>query len=201
MSSTVNFIAAAARDGKMAVLNRAGFKICSLCGFGLRSDEKPPSPHKTPLGRDCRGVLTYPYPDLGHEFRSDILDLRIEGYSNPDRAFWLSLLYALLEGASKSLEVSRDDLDGCLYPYEGDPTRPAIILFDDVPGGAGHVKRLVESQDKLKHLLEKTRDKVKGGCGCGEETSCYGCLRNYRNQFCHDELKRGIVKNFLERIL
>jgi hypothetical protein len=199
MLGTINFIAAAARDGKMAVLNRAGFRICSLCGFGLRSNEKPPNPHKTPLGKDCRGTLTY--TDLGHEFKTDILDLKIESYSNPDRAFWLSLLYALLEGASKSLEVSRDDLDGCLYPYAGDPTKPAIILFDDVPGGAGHVKRLAESRGTLKHLLETTRDKVKGDCGCGEETSCYGCLRNYRNQFCHDELKRGLVKRFLERLL
>ena len=75
----------------------------------------------------------------------------------------------------------------------------AIILFDDVPGGAGHVKRLAE-KDALKRLLEATRGKVKGGCGCGEETSCYRCLRNYRNQFCHDQLKRGLVKYFLERL-
>ena len=197
MLDTINFIATTAREGKMAVLNRAGFKVCTLCGFGLRSEEKPPNPHKTPLGKDCRGTLIY--TDLGHEFRSDILDFKIKGYSNSDKAFWLSLLYALLEGASESLEVSRDDLDGCLYPYAGDPTKPAIILFDDVPGGAGHVKRLA-SPDMLRHLLETTRDKV-SNCECGEETSCYGCLRNYRNQFCHDELKRGIVKNFLERIL
>lgn len=195
---TVKFVAAAARDGKMAVLNWAGFKICNLCGFGLRSNEKVPNSHKTPLGKDCRGTLTS--TDLGHEFRSDILDLKIKGYSNPDRTFWLSLLYALLEGASESLEVSRDDLDGCLYPYAGDPTKPAIILFDDVPGGAGHVKCLA-SPYMLKRLLEKTKDKVQGNCGCGEETSCYSCLRNYRNQFCHDELKRGMIKEFLEGLL
>jgi hypothetical protein len=169
-----------------------------LCGFGLRSNEKVPNSHKTPLGKDCRGTLTY--TDLGHEFRSDILDLKIKGYSNPDRTFWLSLLYALLEGASESLEINRDDLDGCLYPYAGDPTKPAIILFDDVPGGAGHVKHLA-SPYMLKRLLEKTKDKVQGNCGCGEETSCYGCLRNYRNQFCHDELKRGMIKEFLEGLL
>jgi ATP-dependent helicase YprA (DUF1998 family) len=195
---TIKFVAAAARDGKMAVLNRVGFKICNLCGFGLRSNEKAPNPHKTPLGKDCRGTLTY--TDLGHEFRSDILDLKIKDYSNPNRTFWLSLLYALLEGASESLEINRDDLDGCLYPYAGDPTKSAIILFDDVPGGAGHVKRLA-SPYMLKRLLEKTKDKVQGNCGCGEETSCYGCLRNYRNQFCHEELKRGMIKESLEGLL
>ena len=112
----------------------------------------------------------------------------------------MSLLYALLEGASESIEVSRDDLDGCLYPYDGDPAKPAIILFDDVPGGAGHVKRIAECEDSLKQLIQKSMDKV--NCQrCGEETSCYNCLRNYHNQYCHDELKRGLVKEFLENIV
>ena len=128
------------------------------------------------------------------------MDLKFKGYSNPDRAFWLSLLYALLEGASESLEISRDDLDGCLYPYEGDPTKPAIILFDDVPGGAGHVKRIIENKNGLRLLLDKSIDKV--NCSrCGEETSCYNCLRNYRNQYCHNELKRGLVKEFLGQLI
>lgn len=39
-----------------------------------------------------------------------------EGYSNPDIGFWHSLLYAILEGASESLDIDRQDLDGCLYP-------------------------------------------------------------------------------------
>ncbi len=195
----IKFIIATAHDGKMALLNRAGFKVCNSCGFGLRINEKSPNPHKTPLGKDCKGTLFR--TDLGHEFRTDIVDLKVEGYSNPDRAFWLSFLYALLEGASESLEISRDDLDGCLYPYAGDPTKPAMILFDNVPGGAGHVKRLAENSSMLKRLLEATKDKVRGNCGCGEETSCYSCLRNYRNQFCHDELKRGMIKEFLEGLL
>lgn len=194
----VNVIATASRDGKMAVLNRGGYRICSVCGYGIRSGQKISNPHKNPLGRDCKGTLMR--VDLGHEFRSDVLDLKFRGCSIADRGFWLSLLYALLEGASESIEVSRDDLDGCLYPYEGDPTKPAIILFDDVPGGAGHVKRIAESKDSLRQLIEKSMDKVK--CQrCGEETSCYNCLRNYHNQYCHDELKRGLVKEFLERIL
>jgi len=36
-------------------------------------------------------------------------------------------------------------------------------------------------------------------CECGGElrnTTCCGCLRNYRNQFCHDELERGMLIDF-----
>jgi hypothetical protein len=38
-------------------------------------------------------------------------------------------------------------------------------------------------------------------CECGEETSCYECLRNFRNQYYHDQLSRGQARDFLEQIL
>ena len=81
---------------------------------------------------------------------------------------------------------------GCLYPYVD---KISLVLFDNVPGGAGHVKRLIEGQnlcEALKNVLERVKK-----CTCGEETSCYGCLRNYQNQFCHEQLKRGIIGKFL----
>ena len=189
-----------ARHGQLAVVNRAGFKICSQCGFAVHAshDHKPPKAHQTAWGRPCTGALTF--SDLGHEFLSDILDLRIQGYMPRNKHFWLSLLYALLEGASSALSVRRQDLDGCLYPYAGRNMAPALVLFDDVPGGAGHVYRVGEYFDAV---LRAACDRVDGRCGCGGgrggpgDTSCYGCLRNYRNQFCHDDLSRGEVAQFL----
>jgi len=38
-------------------------------------------------------------------------------------------------------------------------------------------------------------------CTCGAEqghASCYGCLRNYQNQFCHERLDRRVVIDFFE---
>ena len=37
-------------------------------------------------------------------------------------------------------------------------------------------------------------------CDCGEETSCYGCLRNYKNQRIHDILRRDLALKVLRRI-
>ena len=191
-----------ARHGKLAVVNRAGFKICSRCGFGLRASHKFSGSHQTAWGRDCTGTLTF--SDLGHEFLSDILDLRIQVDTIQQEDFWLSLLYALLEGASAALSVRRQDLDGCLYPYAGRHMAPALVLFDNVPGGAGHVGRVGKH---LEGVLQAARDRVDGRCGCGGgpagpgDTSCYGCLRNYRNQFCHDQLSRGEVFRFLQNML
>lgn len=76
---------------------------------------------------------------------------------------------------------------------------PALVLFDDVPGGAGYVRRIAQNKDTLRSVLQAALRKLER-CRCGGEqrdTSCYGCLRNYHNQFCHDELERGTVIDFL----
>jgi hypothetical protein len=182
-------------NGQLAVLNRAGFRVCFRCGFAerIKASGRAARAHQTPQGKDCSGTMMM--TDLGHEFRTDVLRLDFAGHHG-GREFWLSLLYTLLEGASESLAVPRTDLDGCLYPYRGSSV-PSLVLFDNVPGGAGHVRRLAESEEAIQRMLRSARDKVSGECGCGEETSCYGCLQNYQNQMVHDDLKRGLAHEFL----
>ena len=64
-------------------------------------------------------------------------------------------------------------------------------------GGAGHAHFLT------KHLakLFESAYQVVNSCECGADTSCYGCLRTYRNQFVHEELVRGAARDTLARIL
>jgi hypothetical protein len=73
-------------------------------------------------------------------------------------------------------------------------------MYDDVPGGAGLVAR-IEDPDVFRMSVEAAYRRVEGGCLCGENTSCYGCLRTYRNQFVHPQLRRKPVKQYLGRIL
>ena len=114
---------------------------------------------------------------------------------------WLafSLAYALVEGSADTLEVPSEDLSATVA-YASDNKIPPIILYDNVPGGAGLVARL-EDKTVLYDCLSATLIRVDGGCGCGENDSCYGCLRNYRNQFAHQHLQRGPVKKYLKMIL
>ncbi len=196
------------RFGKLALVNPGlsgrGFRICYTCGFAEPAPEgtkgkrrKMPPPHKNPrTGQDCRGSLHTHH--LGHEFITDVLELRFEGSlaSTPDYELWLSVLYALLEGASEELGIRRDDLDGTLYRYNY-ALPPALVLFDNVPGGAGHVRRIA---DELPAVCKTAWDRV-DRCECGEETSCYECLRNYRNQPFHDQLRRGLARDFLHDLL
>lgn len=198
------------RYGKLALVNSGplnrGFRVCETCGFAEPAPAQPTGrrrrtarAHRNPRNSrkgDCRGRLsTY---HLGHEFITDVLELRFEGLlaSTANYELWLSVLYALLEGASETLGIRRDDLDGTLYRYSAG-IAPALVLYDNVPGGAGHVRRIA---DELGDVFQVSWERV-DVCECGEETSCYECLRNFRNQPFHDQLTRGLARDFLHSLL
>lgn len=190
-----------ASPGLMAVLCEGrrgeGFYICSACGAGFRKREKD---HKMPYGQACHGTLEQ--VSLGHEFVTDVLQLQFHPEPDEDmEAVWFaySLAYALVEGAAEVLEVPSTDLSATVAHSAQYPL-PPIILYDNVPGGAGLVARL-EGEEMLKACLEAAQKRVSGNCGCDESTSCYGCLRSYRNQFAHQYLQRGPVMRYLEELL
>ncbi|MCD6252890.1 MAG: DUF1998 domain-containing protein [Thermotogae bacterium] len=92
--------------------------------------------------------------------------------------------------------IKKQDIDGCLYPFE---EGMMLILFDNVLGRTGLVKRIAD-EDNIYNILKSSLERVKN-CTCGKETSCYGCLRNYQSQFCHELLRRDVVLDFLENNL
>lgn len=192
------------QHGWLALVNNGfggGFRICRYCGWSEPIDFsaklKIKSAHKNPLtGKDCKGgTNTY---HLGHRFMTDVLDISLDGRHSllRDRSAMMSLMYALLDGASDALGLRRDDLDCTLF-YKDFQRPPHIILYDTVPGGAGHVERI---NKKMRLVTEVALSKV-SSCECGEDTSCYNCLRNYRNQFYHDDLQRGMAIKLLEVML
>ena len=191
-----------ASPGQMVVLCEGrrgrGFYICPQCGAGFREPQKQ---HETPYGENCSGTLDH--ISLGHEFVTDVLQFKfpLELFQEDIDNVWFaySLAYALLQGAAAVLEIPPNDLNATVA-YNNDSAIPPIILYDNVPGGAGLVTRL-EEKDILHTCLEAASERVNGSCGCGENDSCYGCLRSYRNQFAHQYLKRGPVTHYLKTLL
>lgn len=184
----------------------AGFYICGQCGAGFRQLTKEvQNGHSTPYGAKCsaRPETLRPEVSLGHEFVTDVLRMQFHTALDGDiEPTWFahSLAYALVEGAAEMLEVPTTDLNATVaYSAEHGQTAP-IILYDNVPGGAGLVARL-EHKDVLRACIEAAEKRVAGNCGCDESTSCYGCLRSYRNQFAHQHLQRGSVCEYLNMIL
>lgn len=190
--------------GKLFVLNQGsngrGIRVCPSCGFAndpatILKGGKHDTKYKRPCGN--RNLINV---SLGHEFSTDILRVKLplhdvdlefsERTQQKDQD--LSILYAILEGASAALDISRDDISGCVTGNR------EIILFDDTSGGSGFVKHIYYH---FEEVLRAARNKVSGMCGCTEETSCYGCLRNYSNQYYHDEISRGLAYRYINWLL
>ncbi|MER7810140.1 DUF1998 domain-containing protein [Streptomyces sp900116325] len=83
------------------------------------------------------------------------------------------------------MEISRDDIDGTVHT--GTDGMPSLLLFDTTPGAAGNVIRI---GDHLEQIVEAAVTRV-GACECGPESSCYACLRTFRNERFHELLSRG----------
>ncbi len=195
--TTQNFsgvIITPALPGRMVVLcegkNGGGFYICRGCGAGFAEEKHP---HKTPENNKCNGTLDR--LALGHEFVTDVVRLQFPGLSDSWEAY--SLAYAVLLGAAETLDVPDTDLNTTITGSET-TDETAIVLYDNVPGGAGLVASL-EKNDVLQNVLEEAKNRVNGDCGCTE--SCYGCIRSYRNQFAHPHLQREGALGFLESAL
>lgn len=174
-----------------------GFWICDWCGHGsprVSNPQKPPKHNHLLKNQPCQGPQRL--LDLGHVYETDLLSVNadVDGIRVTQPA-WQSVMYAIVEAASVTLEIARDDIGGSLTPSGAD--RWSITLFDAVPGGAGHV---LQVEKNLERVLRVALQRV-SECECGPETSCYGCLRSYQNQRDHDNLSRGAAEQVLRRLM
>lgn len=191
------------KDDKLLVLNSNPFFKCPICGYTILdkkrsnndsiSQTKPP--HLNYLGYKCANEDRLYKTALGHTFKTDVIKIKVSGLIEKKRA--LSTLYALIEGISDEFEIERNDINGLIN--KTDNGEYELIIFDNVPGGAGHVKRILESKN-LKTTFEAAYNIVNKNC-CDENTSCYNCLRNFNNQRVHSELKRKYAKEILRNII
>lgn len=181
--------------GRFVVINegtgRAGFRLCEWCGWGASATERRRTDHPHLLkGTPCSGPLQR--HSLAHSYQTDFVELEFDALVTLTASPALrSTVYALLEGASTALEISRDDIDGTVH--HGGDSVPRLVLFDTTPGGAGNALRIAAD---LPAVVDAAVARMES-CECGEETSCYGCLRAYRNERFHAELSRGAALDLL----
>lgn len=187
-----------ASNGQLCVLNapRMGFQVCAYCNSAAVGGETIKHAHwceKSGLTPKIQN-----YSALGTSFVSDVLEIVFDieaapRYVNED---WEAVMWALFTAAAKILEVPETELGGTMY--ENEMHGISLLIYDDVPGGAGHARQL---SDRVLELVEEAYRVVDGHCGCGEETCCYGCIANYYNQMRQAKLSRGAAKRILGALL
>ena len=192
---------------KLAVLNEAPFYVCETCGYtklkGAGGEKTIEYRHKNPAGYFCQTKLLNNY-SLGHELKTDVGHIKFRDFNITSSAEAWTVLYSMLEGLSRSLNIDRNEISGTIQWYS-DAEHPAgsfgFVIFDNTPGGAGYVRQL--SDPNLMVAMLKEGYRVVDSCTCGGEeadTACYSCLCNYYNQKQHDILKRKYALDFYQRL-
>lgn len=192
------------------------FYVCPKCGYSIASDEasklsefedyksgatrieRNTTGHKNPFGKGkCVNTSLTRY-SLHHEFKTDVAKISF-GCETSDYPTMLSVMYALLNSFAHELNIERRDIKACLtYKIYNGRTEHKIIIYDAVPGGAGHSRRLVTEDGEVLEAVIKRAINLLESCECSP--SCYRCLRNYENQKKHEILDRENALNFLKQL-
>lgn len=192
----------------LMVLCDDDFFVCRQCGYSIAYSSaknergftygrrRLPKQHDAPWGRKC-GCDSLERKSLCHTFKTDVVRLAFDTPYAKSKDTMLSVMYALLEGASEFLRIERSDIKGCLHKVRLNGSMVfEIVLFDAVAGGAGHVRRIVDDDGSaFRGVVESAISRL-SGCSCSP--SCYSCLRNYANRMIHDRLNRELALRFLE---
>jgi ATP-dependent helicase YprA (DUF1998 family) len=168
----------------------AGFEVCTTCGAWRDPGDK--GWDKSHAKRCPDGKLKSFH--LAYRLSTDCLAIQpTHTPSDPLAAlpFFVTLRHALVLGANLTLETERDEIDG--FERQG-PDGSEVVLFDNVVGGAGYVEQLAPLlQQAARAVCERLES-----CQC--VTSCYRCLRTYRNQSEHVLLDKRLILPTLREI-
>ena len=185
-----------AGNGHLYAINRGpssnGFSVCSYCGAAAPTGEK--ISHES----WCVTKETQRYSGLGTDFTTDVLELTfaLDDHTPKERSEWRSLMWALVQAAVSVMNIPEGELGATTYT-NFDTGDESVLIYDNVPGGAG---RALQLSGDIEALLARAFEIV-DTCDCGEDSCCYGCLCNYFNQNEQDSLSRGAARDILDSLI
>jgi hypothetical protein len=195
----------------------AGFEVCSSCGAipshtvengetvlefrGKRTENlnrhKFTCQHFAAPNNATTGRI-----GIYHDFKSDVLRFTASHRDEvPTLVALLDLsMRMLLGGQPGHIETVQSELKTIGRGY-----RHIVTLFDNVPGGSGHLLSLMsftkneaKGLSELRTLFNKTLKKLRE-CPC--TNGCYQCLLKYDNQYSHDQIYKPMAISWIERFL
>ncbi|MDB4928234.1 MAG: hypothetical protein JWM10_718 [Myxococcaceae bacterium] len=194
-----------------------GYDYCTRCGriepsAGetklTRSSHTRPYPSRDPR---CPGGGTTDGIVLGTDFISDVSLFRLK-LADPVRlppgthaaeVALRTLSEALSRAACSVLEVEPNELQAEFRPALSaggfDGSEVEIYLYDTLAGGAGFSRRAAEFGAKLLEEALSLLEECAAGGGC--DTSCYQCLRSFKNRRDHHLLDRQVGAALLRHLL
>ncbi|MEK6407047.1 MAG: DEAD/DEAH box helicase [Acidobacteriota bacterium] len=194
-----------------------GYNYCTICGVispavGAKSIDAAGA-HKKPYPDErestCRGGKTAKGIVLGTDFISDVLLISLQAeppVSLPPgllatEVALRTLCEALSKAACLKLELEATEIQAEFRPAlngrGGDGLEAEIYLYDTLPGGAGFVRQAGRLELELFAEALRILEQCPDDC----DSSCYRCLRSYKNKFEHHLLDRQIAASLLRYLL
>ena len=195
---------------------REGYRYCLRCGridAAARRDSvlsgSHPKPYPDEQQPQCDGGATAGGLVLGTDFITDVLLVSLTPF--PPQALVPGLLAtdvalrtlceALTKAACTSLGLDIQELQAEYRPAVTAAGREGaeaeIYLYDTLPGGAGFVQRAGE----LGVPIFEAALGILAHCPDSCDSSCYRCLRSYKNKLEHELLDRHVGASLLRSLL
>ena len=196
---------------------REGYSYCVKCGRIEATTNPSPqlaAPHRKPYPDDddkqvCDGTYTARRIVLGTDFITDValISFRVQSpitlkpTLTATRIALRTISEALSKAAATMLEIEPGEILAEFRPaltQDGIDGREAeVFLYDTLPGGAGFAGQLV---DRGQALLQGALALL-SNCPANCDSSCYRCLRSFKNKFEHRYLDRHVGQELLNHIL
>lgn len=188
---------------RRAEKERLGFVLDTEKGYWAKNEivEDDNSP-ADPIGRRTERVIPYV------EDRRNTL---IYEFKSLTREQAISLEAALSNAIQAEFQLEDSEIACELLPNTETPMY--ILFYESAEGGAGVLRKLVESSDTLRRVARKGLELCHFNPNTGEDTrhapnakedceaACYDCLLSYYNQPLHRELDRKLAKPLLAELM
>lgn len=205
-----------AKAGTMLIVNKGkgdGFKRC-VCGYteviprGGATSFKLPGHREPYTGSECVRTERFKAQDFAHQFRTDVLQLRIDHRiplppnldADAQDTFRMEIARTLTEAVrialAEALEIQDGEVTGTFRWRIS--AGPEIIIFDSVPGGAGYVGMFFQ-KFTAKDLLKGAAKVLECSKNCSN--GCSHCVCTYSNQIYWDQFKRNECLAWVKTLL
>jgi hypothetical protein len=135
-------------------------------------------------------------------FREQPAGVEASPLTSTGRAAWASLGYALRDTAVKWLDIGPDELQVGVHPrVVGGRVHGEAFIGDTLENGAGYATRLAKTAEELFARADAYAQDLQqhGTSTC--DSSCYACLRDYRNSHWHSLLDWRLAGDMLGLLL
>jgi hypothetical protein len=194
--------------------HKDGYYYCVACGR-IESVRDPQmalhSPHQKPYPDERQSICPGKTSKivLGTDFISDVAlfsfslgdDITLAPIASLTEVVMRTVAEAVSRAATDLLEIEHGEVvaeyRAAVTPEGVRGQEVELFIFDTLPGGAGFSRTAALDPLRLLQKAQAIMARCEGHC----ESSCYRCLRTFRNRLDHSLLDRHIGASFVDFLL